>query len=336
MMTTHSTAPIASVIIPTYNHAHFIGEAIQSVLSQEFQKTEIIVVDDGSTDNTREIVDQFANRVFYIWQTNQGLSAARNTGLQTARGEFIGLLDADDMYEPQFLSTLISILKANPEADGIYCGYRFVNNLNKPLYQCEARSIYPDQLYKTLLGGNFLVPESMLVRHHCYKRVGLFDISLRACEDWEMWLRITKNQRIISTDKILTRHRVLPGSMSSNPERMLNNRLAVLNKHLNPKLIKPTQLTAIERWAFGHAYLTTATEYLQIHDKDKAYDCLANMACIYPELLRELETFYELGCGDQLKGSRGDFANLDLQTNAKVLLDMLDKNLRKSSSFSRA
>jgi hypothetical protein len=106
---------------------------------------------------------------------------------------------------------------------------------------------------------------------------------------------------------------------------MLSNRLAVLNKHLNPKLINFTQLTAIERWAFGRAYLTTATEYLQNHDKDKAYDCLAKMVCIYPELLRELETFYELGCGDQLKGSRGDFATLDLQTNANVLLDMLDK-----------
>lgn len=316
---------MASIIIPNYNHGRYLSDAVQSVLNQAYRNFEVIVIDDGSTDNSREVAAQFGNQIRYIWQENQGLSAARNTGIRATTGDLIGLLDADDIYEPHFLSTLVFSLQANPTADGIYCGYRFVDDQNKPLPQIESRSIPSEQLHKALVGGNFLVPESMLVRRHCYEAVGPFDESLRACEDWDIWLKITEQFNIIGTRQVLTRHRILPGSMSSDPIRMLTNRLTVIRQHFGPEPKNAKAGTSTQRQAYGRAYLTTAVEYLQYHDEAQAYECLQKMAVIAPELLTELETFYELGCGDQPKGSRGQFTTLNTLRSTAILLDMLNK-----------
>ncbi|MBE2224178.1 MAG: glycosyltransferase [Anaerolineae bacterium] len=321
---------LVSVVIPNFNHGKYLGDAIQSVLTQDYPYVEIIVVDDGSTDNSREVVEPFARQVKYIWQANQGLSAARNTGINAALGDFIGVLDADDMYEPNFLSSLVPIMAKNPEIDGVYCGYQFVDHKNSPLPQIEARSIPSGELYQSLLAGNFLVPESMLVRKHCYENVGPFDVSLRALEDWDMWLRISSRYNIAGTTEILTRHRVLPGSMSADPTRMLDNRIAVLNKHFGAE--PDTDGNEQVKMAYGRAYLVSCVEYLQYGDLKKANNCLQSMVKVYPELLADFDTFYQLGLGSQPKGQLGDFSTLDLQTNANVLLQMLE-NLFENSQL---
>jgi glycosyltransferase involved in cell wall biosynthesis len=317
--------PLVSIIVPNFNHARFIGDAIRSVLDQDYRNFEIVVVDDGSTDDSREVVAQFGRRVRYIWQDNQGLSAARNTGIRAAKGALIGLLDADDMYEPAFLSTLVTTLRADPGADGVYCGYRFVDHVNNPLPQIEARHVPDGDLHRALLDANFLVPEAMLVRRHCSESVGPFDENLRACEDWDMWLRITNQYRVIGTTQILTRHRILPGSMSTDPARMLSNRLAVLSNHFGAELEDAEEGDSTKRRAYGRAYLVSCVEYLQYGDRNLAYECLQKMVRVCPGLLNELDTFYQLGCGDQPKGSMGHSASLDVQRNGESLFGMLDK-----------
>lgn len=320
-----ASTPLVSIIIPNYNHAQYVSDAINSVLNQHYRQFEIIVVDDGSTDNSREVINRFSHQIQFITQKNQGLSAARNTGIKAAAGIYIGLLDADDMVEPDFLSVLINLLTQNPQADGIYCGYRFVDHLNNPLPKGEARSVPPEQLYQALLDGNFLVPESILVHRQCYETVGLFDEALRAVEDWDMWLKISRQYKIIGTNKQLTRHRVLPGSMSTDPVRMLNNRLMVLNKHFGPEPAGNEDASEQKRRAYGYGYLTSCVEYLQYHDKNEAYTQFKKMAGIYPTLLRQIDVFYELGCGDQAKGYRGDLAGLDIAYNAQILLEFLHR-----------
>ena len=161
--------PLASVIIPNYNHAQYIGDAIRSVLAQTYHNYEIIVVDDGSTDNSREEVAQFGGKVKYIYQSNAGLSAARNTGIQASKGSLIGVLDADDMYGPEYLKVLVTALQEDPVAAGIYCGYQFVDHANNLLPQVEARPVEPGRLYSALLGGNFFVPESIFLRRSVYE-----------------------------------------------------------------------------------------------------------------------------------------------------------------------
>lgn len=318
-------AGLVSVIIPNYNHAAYLGAAIQSVLDQSYRQVEIIVVDDGSTDNSREVVARFGDQVRYIWQTNQGLSAARNSGIRAAKGSYIALLDADDLYETAFLQTLVATLAATPTADGIYCGYQFVDEQNRLLPQREARLISVDRLYAALAEGNFLVPEAMLLRHVCYEQVGAFDETLSACEDWDMWLRVTKSFNIIGASQVLTRHRILPSSMSTDPTRMFTNRLAVLQKHFGPATADGNQENSLKQRAYGRTYLISGVEYLQFRDLGRVYSCLREMAHLCPALLLELDTFYQLGCGSQPKGSLGHFHSLDLAGNAQTLFALLDR-----------
>lgn len=317
--------PAVSIIIPNYNHAQYVGDAIDSVLNQTYTDYEVIVVDDGSRDNSREVIDAFGNKVRAIYQQNQGLSAARNTGINAARGRYIGVLDADDMYEPDFLETLVSALESRPDADGIYCGYRFVDHLNNPLPQVEAREVAPEKLYQALVDGNFLVPESMFVRKYCYDKVGPFDTSLRALEDFDMWLRITSQFKIIYTTKVLTRHRILPGSMSTDPTRQHQNRMSVVKKHFGAEPISGGVWSDAQRRAYGRAYLVSAVEYLQAHNEVRAYECVYAMVNAYPGLLAQMETFYELGCGEQPKGFRGEFASVDIDQNYPVVMRLLEK-----------
>lgn len=317
--------PLVSVIIPNFNHAQYLGDAIRSVLDQSYANVEVIVVDDGSTDQSRAVAAQFGDRILYLYQTNRGLSAARNTGIQAARGEYIGLLDADDLYEPHFVSSMLVALQSDPAADGVFCGYQFVDQQNKALPQVEARPVPTEQLYETLLDGNFFVPESILVHRQCYTSAGAFDETLRACEDWDMWLRISRQHKIIGTNLVLTRHRVLAGSMSSDPTRMIQNRMAVLAKHMGPPPEQRTQANIRICRAYGEAYLISAVEYLQFGDQQQAYECLRQGVQLYPALLDQLRTFFELGCGSQPKGERGNFAALDLKRNWQTLNTLLDR-----------
>jgi len=313
--------PLVSVIIPNYNHAQYVGDAIRSVLAQEYVHYEIIVVDDGSTDNSREVLSTFGDQIQCIYQKNAGLSAARNTGIKASKGALVGVLDADDMYESHYLSTLVSALQENFDADGIYCGYQFVDHTNNLLPQVESRPVEPDKLYEALLDGNFFVPESIFLRRAVYENVGLFDEALQACEDWDVWLRTAKKYRIIHSARILTRHRVLPGSMSTDPLRMLNNRLAVLKKHVGEE--PDTSGSSTRHRSYGRAYLGSCVEYLQYGNPDRAYECFQKMANVCPGLLTEIDTFYQLGCGDQPKGSMGDLKSLNVKRNGAILLTMM-------------
>jgi glycosyltransferase involved in cell wall biosynthesis len=322
------TAPAAkqvSIIIPSYNHAQYVGDAIRSVLAQTCDNVEIIVVDDGSTDNTRQVVGEFGEAVRYIWQENQGLSGARNTGICAARGEFIGVLDADDLYEPEFVATLTAVLQARPDAAAVYCAYQYIDADNSLLPQQANRTVPPEQLHHTLLGGNFLVPLCLLVRKCAYKQAGLFDKTFQGCADWDMWLRLAQSYKIVGLDKPLVRYRTLTNSMSSDPAYMLADRLRVLQKHLPLQAAQPSAEDSHRQEAYGHAYLIAAVEYLQKRDTDRAYDCLRNLARVGPLMLTRLETFYELALGDQPKGYRGNFASLDLNRSEHIMTTLLSR-----------
>jgi glycosyltransferase involved in cell wall biosynthesis len=324
--TASSLKPLVSVIIPTYNHAHYVSEAIESVLQQTYHNYEIIVVDDGSTDRTREAVAKYGTRVRYLWQQNQGLSSARNTGLRTAKGSLIGLLDADDTYEPDFLSTLVSILEASSNADGVYCRAQTVDVTNQPLPQQIGKVVPSERLYHALLEGGFFPPLCMFAHKYCYEQAGLFDESFQGCADWELWLRFSKQFSIVGTDRVLARYRVLPNSMSKNAAHMLDERLRAVRKHFpghaegtgngnNPEYRK----------ALANGYLEGAYNYLQAYDESNAYLCLREAFRCWPQLATELEPLYRLGLGAQPIGFRGDFSTLDLAHNVRLLFALLDQ-----------
>lgn len=313
-----------SIIIPSYNHARYIGDAIQSVLKQKYRDFEIIVVDDGSTDRTRQVVEQFGDAVRYIWQENRGLSAARNTGIRAARGELIGLLDADDIYLDQYLSTLVPVLQSNPDASAVYCGFQFVDEKKQLLPQVGKRVVPPEQFYSSLIEGNFIIAQCMLVRRSTYEQVGQFDENLRACEDWDMWLRIAREHQVLGVPQVLTWYRLLPGSMSSDPQHMERNRLAVAWSHFGPESGDPALWPALRRRMYSKIYLESVLAYLQRGDSSSARQPFNKALNYDPNLADQMPVFYELGCGNQPKGYRGDLKRLDVDKNSVNLFYLLE------------
>jgi glycosyltransferase involved in cell wall biosynthesis len=297
-------------VIPNYNHARYLGDAIRSALAQTYGAVEVIVVDDGSTDDSRSVAAEFGDRIRYIYQRNAGLSAARNTGVRAAQGDYIALLDADDLVEPDYAARLLAALSDVPGADGVYCGFRFIDQNGRLLSRVEQRVVAPEDLYGTLLNGNYWVPESLLARRSLYLAMGEFDTTLRACEDWDVWLRFSRSYRLVGIADLLIRYRVVVGSMSSDPQRMLGNRLTVLTKHVGPE---PTFAGDSDTHvAYANAYVRTALEYYQSGDGDAAYRNLAAAARLNPRLLFDHATYYELACSEQGRGSQGDVQQLDI------------------------
>jgi glycosyltransferase involved in cell wall biosynthesis len=319
--------PRVSVVIPCYNHAHYLGDAIRSVLNQTYSDFEAIVIDDGSSDNTRQVGESFGDQIRYIYQENAGLSAARNTGIHAARGELIALLDADDLYEADFLKLIVDQFDMHPDADAVYCGFRFVDGGNKPLPQTGGTVYPPERFYQILLKGNFLVPASMVVYKYCYETVGLFDPQLTALEDWDRWLQIAKIYKVLGIREPLVRYRIVHQSMSSNPGRMLSNRLAVIRNHIGD-LSDNLEWSDEGREAYARVYLSGTIEYLQVHNFEKAYECFKEMVLVMPELFVAQNIWGELSWGDQIRGYRGDYATLNIQRNESYLLSLLDKLLR--------
>lgn len=340
-------SPRVSVVIPCYNHAHYLGDAIRSVLNQTYSDFEVIVIDDGSSDNTRQVAESFGDQVRYIHQDNAGLSAARNTGILAAQGDLIALLDADDLYEASFLQVIADRFVWHPDVDAVYCGFRFVDGGNKPLPQPGDKVYPPEKLYHGLLKGNFLVPASMVVYKYCYETEGLFDTGLTAVEDWDRWLKIAKKYKVLGISDRLVRYRIVHESMSSNPERMLSNRLTVIRNHVGGDLSDYLEWSNEEREAYARVYLAATVEYLQVHNFEKAYECFKKMVLILPDLFVANDVWGELSWGDQARGYRGDYVTLHIQRNESYLLSLLDKllrdpqvpdsvTLRKSSAYANA
>jgi glycosyltransferase involved in cell wall biosynthesis len=218
---------VVSVVITCYNQARFLREAIESILSQSYSNNEIIVMDDGSTDNTSQIAASYST-VRYIYQQNQGLSAARNTGLQQSRGEFVVFLDADDRLLPIALETGVECLHMDPDyafAAGHYAVIRMDGSV-KPL---PSKPRVVRDPYLELLRGNYIgMHGTVMYRRSVFETVGLFDTSLKACEDYDMYFRITRKAPVYCHDKITAEYRHHDANMSRDRALMLKFSLKVL------------------------------------------------------------------------------------------------------------
>jgi len=199
--------PLFSVVIPTYNREKFIGRAIRSVLRQSCDDYEIIVVDDGSTDRTRRVVQSFGGRVRYIRQPNRGPSEARNTGIRSARGEFIAFLDSDDRFLPNKLEANRKFLEKHPECNFLYSWYYDVNRRRQKLRKGKQYKDL-DQFRYHLYRRHFTIRTSTVVVHRsCFEKAGLFHPGYRYSQDWDMWLRLAAHYRGFCQQKALAVYR---------------------------------------------------------------------------------------------------------------------------------
>jgi glycosyltransferase involved in cell wall biosynthesis len=224
-----------SLVIATFNHARLLGEAIDSALAQTLEGVEIIVVDDGSTDDTPSLLARYADRVRVIRQHNRGLPAARNTGLAAARGTYVAFLDADDVLAPTKLAEQRSVLERAPALGWTFCDVRIESVATGAGVTASERFGYAARaldgwLFPELVHGNFISAIAPLVRRTALDAAGGFDESLTALEDWDLWLRLSLVAEARYTPAVLATYRVPPHGMSADRARMDRNRFRVLDK----------------------------------------------------------------------------------------------------------
>lgn len=202
--------PRVSVIIPTYNRADLLAEAIDSVLGQSFQDFELLAVDDGSTDNTAELVASYGPPVRYIYQENRGQGAARNAGLQTARGEYVAFLDSDDLWEPKKLALQVATLDEKRECSLVYSDAYFFDGKTRQRQYLFSRLCrpYEGHVARELLHCNFIASPTPLLRRSVFELVGGFDERRpQLGEDWDLWLRVAAQAPIALVPEVLAGYR---------------------------------------------------------------------------------------------------------------------------------
>ena len=203
--------PKVSVIIPLYNREDFIAQAVQSVLDQTYKNIELIVVDDGSTDSSREVLKKFGGKIRileHLGHVNKGQSAAINLGLRFSEGKYVAILDSDDLFAPEKIQFQIEFLGKNPDIGVVYTNGQAINEEGKFLYQIYDRSHnVPEGPEAVLLSSWFNVPSNALVERSVFDEVGEFDESMRSAQDHDMAVRLAETTKIGFLPEVLWSYR---------------------------------------------------------------------------------------------------------------------------------
>lgn len=226
--------PAVTVVIPAYNSAHYITQALDSLKAQTFNDFEVIVVNDGSDDRDQleQILRSHPLPVVYLSQENKGVSAARNAAIRLGRGEFYAQLDADDQWTPDYLEVQLGVLSGDPDVALVYPNATIVQDGSDATL--EFMKISPSEgevTFESLVRQRCVVMTCVTARMSAIREAGMFDESLRSCEDFDLWLRIVRNGgRIVYHRRPLVLYRRHEGSLSSDRVWMLRNLLAVFEK----------------------------------------------------------------------------------------------------------
>ncbi len=286
-----TTIPNVSVIIPAYNGARFLPEAIESVLAQTYKDYEIIVVDDGSTDNTKEILKPYFDKIKYIHQQNQGAATARNTGIRHSQGEYIAFLDADDVWLPEKLHTQVYYLDNNPEVAMVYSRSFTISGDGELISKKSSYKDFPSgEIFNILfLHSFFIYTSTVVVRRRILDTVGLFDESLITSEDRDLWLRIAREFKVSGITKYLCKYRNTDGSLSKNKEIPFNEKRRVIEKNyeLSKDLGRPIA-PALYKKALARLFFRTGKWHLSRGERKEALENFSQSLKYMPFKLRTL------------------------------------------------
>jgi glycosyltransferase involved in cell wall biosynthesis len=293
--------PRVSVIIPTYNRAHLIGQAIDSLLAQTYHDFEVIVVDDGSTDNTQAVLSRYGDRITYIFQKNAGPSAARNTGIRASKGELLAFLDSDDMMSPTKLALQVAYLEAHPEVGVVYSGWQYLSE-DGTTVQGEVRPDREGEILKDLLVEGYLFPPvAALMRRECIDRVGVFDESLPTYEDPEFWIRIAlAGYRFGCIEQPLCQWRMTSGSLGNDLVKLEHTFPIVLQKVFSdPEL--SADIAELKDEVYANRYVDLGLYYYARSqgaesgaDIDHARQLLSKALTLEPNILATRQDFLDL------------------------------------------
>jgi glycosyltransferase involved in cell wall biosynthesis len=286
--------PRFSVVISTYNRADLIPETIDSVLAQSYPSFEIIVVDDGSTDDTVGALAPYRDRIRYVRQENGGFAAARNRGIREARGEYVAFLDSDDLYEPAFLARVLDTFREFPDAGAVFVAETAFVHKDDPRGKTHSKRT-PGRYFTTegMVGYDTgvgsgrppVIARSLLLAH------GGFDERVRCAADCEMWIRYSFDVKMVILPEPLVRRRTHPGNISRNQAVDAGDWLAILDwlKTVHPEFV--ARHPWIHRRTTGKHRLRLGRELLALDSHDpavvaRARSELAQAIRAYPFFLR--------------------------------------------------
>ncbi len=232
---------IVSVVIPTYNRAHLITDALNSIVEQSYRPLEVIVVDDGSEDDTEQQVENWKRAysddeelsVRYVHQENQGGNVARNRGIQEALGGCIAFLDSDDVWHPSKLEKQISVMKHDDEVGAVYCGLQQVDLESGKIVEVHQRTYPQGKILDQMLVHDVTSPTSTyVVRRSVFDNVGCFDVDLQARQDWDMWIRVAAAYTIACVPEVLVDFGDHSGPRTfSNPDKEIHAYHRIMEKY---------------------------------------------------------------------------------------------------------
>jgi glycosyltransferase involved in cell wall biosynthesis len=262
-----------AIVIPTYNREDLVAQAIDSALAQTHSRCEVIVVDDGSTDRTQEVLARYAGRIVAIRQENKGLAGARNTGIRAASMEFVGFLDSDDLWEPRLVEEALKLFEAHPQLGAVFLAERDID--------LDGR-IDP-KVHGKRTPGLFFTPEGMIgrdtgvgsgrppiARRALLVAQGLFDESFRNFADCEMWIRHSFHFAMAILAEPLVLRRVHPGNVSADLAKDAVLWLRILDNVLRDHPVFAAEHGAVMRRARGKQHLRIGREYLAGSRRDRA------------------------------------------------------------------
>lgn len=263
---------LVSIIIPAYNKAELTVKTVESVLAQTYSNIEIIVVDDGSKDNTEELMRPYADqgKIRYIKKENGGACSARNVGIHEAKGDYLGFLDCDDLYMPEKVSRSVEYLEKNREAGLVHNPSYLVDNDEKIIgTYFYLLSFSEGTVFEKLITWPFICNSTVIARKECFDKVGSFDESIFMPADWEMWLRISKSYGIGFIREFLTKYRKESRYIIKNLEKRMEEEVYVIDKTLEGY---SDRFGKIRRKALANAYFRNANGFLSIKEFEKALE----------------------------------------------------------------
>lgn len=246
--------PLISVITPTYNRADYVTQAIDSILNQTYTNIELHVIDDGSTDNTPEVMARYDSdpRVHYYRQPNAGQGAATNRGISLARGEYIAFLDADDLWIPEKLELQVKAMQEKSDIAILYSPCYCIDEKNQVI-GARMGPLYEGHVTGRLFVENFIPFGSALVKKECFERLGAFDESLVTGLDYELWLRFSTCYLFGYIDIPTLHYRLWGGQITVNGIRVYENGIKIMRKFL--RLFPGMVDRATENEAWAHTYV---------------------------------------------------------------------------------
>lgn len=275
----NSFHPLVSVIIPCYNHSRYLNQAIESVLSQDYKNTEIIVVDDGSIDDTRTVAQMY-EQVKYVYQSNQGLSAARNTGIDNSKGEYLIFLDADDWLLPDAIRINLHFFKNDDKIAFVSGAYEMLHVKHGNIAVIKKPVL--EKHFHNLLKVNYIGMHAAVMFRRTVFSEFRYDTSLRASEDYDLYLKIARKYPVLHHTEPIAMYRKHESNMSGNIPLMLEYTLLVLNRqkyNLKDQAEKECLKRGIAFWKHYYAsalYTQLRTSYKTDEEKKRSIENLKN------------------------------------------------------------